>query len=455
MPPDDAQAATEASARTVAREVADAAVTRVAREESGRVIALLAHRFGDVDLADEAVHEALITALEVWPAQGVPEKPAAWLFSVARNGAIDRMRRAASARRRILAAAPELHARGFVTPDPALAFDEDTGAGEEQDMIVDPGSVHDEHLRLVLLCCHPALDRDTQVALTLRLVGGLSTPEIAAAFLIPETTLAQRIVRAKRKIRDARIPLSLPADIDERIEAVLTVLYLIFNEAYLSRGTADAVVRVDLAAEAIRVTRVVQSLLPDAAEVQGLLALELFQHSRTWARTDAHGDLVLLEEQDRSSWDRAQIESANEIVAAALTRMDPGPFQVQALIAAHHANARTAAETDWPGIARLYGQLEAMTGSPIVSLNRAVAVAMADGPRAGLDLIDGLDRRDVSGGSPRLADYHLLHAARGELLLRADEPAAAVLAFERACALARNPAEKRHLERRLREARTR
>jgi RNA polymerase sigma-70 factor (ECF subfamily) len=348
-----------------------------------------------------------------------------------------------------------LHARGFVTVDPALAFDEDAGAGEEQDMIVDPGSVHDEHLRLVLLCCHPALDRDTQVALTLRLVGGLSTPEIAAAFLIPETTLAQRIVRAKRKIRDARIPLSLPADIDERIEAVLTVLYLIFNEAYLSRGTADAVVRVDLAAEAIRVTRVVQSLLPDAAEVQGLLALELFQNSRTGARTDVHGDLVLLEEQDRSSWDRAQIEDANEIVAAALARMDPGPFQVQALIAAHHANARTAAETDWSGIARLYGQLEAMTGSPIVSLNRAVAVAMADGPRAGLDLIDGLESRDGSGGSPRLEDYHLLHAARGELLLRADEPAAAALAFERACALARNPAEQRHLERRLREARKR
>ena len=455
MPPDDAQAPADASARTVARGVVDAAVTRVAREESGRVIALLAHRFGDVDLADEAVHEALITALGVWPVQGVPENPAAWLFSVARNGALDRRPRAASARRRTLAAAPELHARGFVSRDPALAFDEGVSAGEEQDMIVDPGSVHDEHLRLVLLCCHPALDRNTQIALTLRLVGGLSTPEIAAAFLIPETTLAQRIVRAKRKIRDARIPLSLPADIDERIDAVLTVLYLIFNEAYLSRGTADAVVRVDLAAEAIRVTRIVQSLLPDAAEVQGLLALELFQNSRTGARTDVHGDLVLLEEQDRSSWDRAQIESANDIVASALARMDPGPFQVQALIAAHHANAHTAADTDWPVIARLYGQLEAMTGSPIVALNRAVAVAMANGPRAGLDLIDGLDGRDGSGGSPLLEDYHLLHAARGELLLRAAEPEAAALAFERAAALARNPAERRHLERRLREARTR
>lgn len=405
------------------------AVTRAAREEGGRVVALLAHRFGSVDLADECVQDALVEALTAWRS-GVPDNPGAWLLTVARNRAIDRIRRAASAERRILAAAPELYVHSV---DPA---DEP----EDDPMIVDNGAVPDERLRLMLLCCHPALDRDAQVALTLRLVGGLTTPEIAAAFLLPEATLAQRIVRAKRKIRDARIPLSVPADPGERVGAVLAVLALVFNEAYLARGGTDAVVRVDLADEAIRLARVLVSLVPGDAEAEGLLALMLFQHARAASRTDSLGELVLLEQQDRTRWDLAAITEANGVIVRAMARMRPGPFQVQALIAAQHANARTAADTDWPAIARLYAQLSAMTGSPVVALNHAVAVAMADGPRAGLVLLDA-----VTG----LERYHLLHAARGELLLRMGAEGEAQAAFARALELAANPAERRHLERRL------
>lgn len=298
----------------------------------------------------------------------------------------------------------------------------------------------DDHLRLVLLCCHPALDRDAQVALTLRLVGGLTTAEIAAAFLVPEATLAQRIVRAKRKIRDAAIPLSIPADLDGRVDALLAVLYLVFNEGYLSRGEGGDVVRVDLVDEAIRLTALVAELLPDRAEVDGLLALELFHRSRAATRTDALGDLVLLDQQDRTQWDIAVIREANAVLQRALQRMQPGPYQVQAVIAAHHANARTAADTDWPAIAALYRQLEAMTGSPVVRLNHAIAVAMADGPHAGLAMLDDTDGLDT---------YHLFHSARGELLLRAGDTAAARSAFERALTLTDNPAERRHLERRL------
>ncbi|NQX28265.1 sigma-70 family RNA polymerase sigma factor [Microbacteriaceae bacterium VKM Ac-2854] len=407
----------------------DAAVTRAAREEGGRVIALLAHRFGSVDLADDVVQEALIEALTAWRA-GVPDNPAAWLLTVARNRAIDRIRRAASAERRTLAAAPELYVHSV---DPA---DE----SEEEVMVVDEGEVPDERLRLMLLCCHPALDPGAQVALTLRLVGGLSTPEIAAAFLLPEATMAQRIVRAKRKIRDAGIPLSVPADPRERVGAVLGVLSLVFNEAYLARGGADAVVRVDLAEEAIRLGRVLLTLVPEDAEVAGLLALMLFQHARAASRTDSLGELVLLEQQDRSRWDLAAITEANAVIVSAMARMRPGPFQVQALIAARHANARTAADTDWPAIASLYAQLSAMTGSPVVALNHAVAVAMADGPRAGLALLEGIDELDR---------YYLLHAARGELMLRVGAVTDARAAFARALQLTANPAERRHLERRI------
>jgi RNA polymerase sigma-70 factor, ECF subfamily len=396
------------------------------------VVALLARRFSDLDLADEAVQDGLIEAARTWTERGIPENPGAWLLSVARRKAIDRLRRASSARRRTMSAAPELIAQ--TEPD-----DTERNTMLDDD---DHAPVGDEHLRLVLLCCHPALDRDTQVALTLRLVGGLSTPEIAAAFLVPEATLAQRIVRAKRKIRDAAMPLSIPANLDERVDAVLGVLYLIFNEGYLTRGDRDGVVRVDLVDQAIRLTAVLNELLPGQPEVEGLLALEMFNQARLSTRTDDHGELVLLDQQDRSRWDLAIIEQANAILANALARMTPGPFQVQALIAGRHANARTAPDTDWPIIAGLYGQLVHMTDSPVVRLNHAVAVAMADGPHAGLALLNTLDTLNA---------YHLFHATRGELLLRANDRPGAAEAFRRARVLAANPAEVRHLDRRIQD----
>jgi RNA polymerase sigma-70 factor (ECF subfamily) len=304
-------------------------------------------------------------------------------------------------------------------------------------MVVEHSEVGDEQLRLMLLCCHPALDRDAQVALTLRLVGGLTTPEIAAAYLVPEATLAQRIVRAKRKIRDAGIPLSIPASLDERVDAVLTVLYLIYNEGYLSRSSSGG--RVDLVDEAMRITSALASLLPSNAEVLGLLALELYGAARAASRFTGE-ELVLLEHQDRTAWDGRQTMRANRMLAAALSRETPGPFQLQAWIASQHANARTAADTDWTAIASAYAQLESMTGSPVVALNRAVAVAMADGPRAGLTLLDAITGLD---------DYHLYWAARGELLARAGDPDAAAPAFRRARALATNSAEQKHLDRRI------
>jgi RNA polymerase sigma-70 factor, ECF subfamily len=418
--------------RTPDDEVA-VALTRLAREESGRVLALLARRFNDLDLADESVQEGLIEAARVWPEQGIPTNPAGWLLSVARRKAIDRLRRASSAYRRTMHSAPELIARhepGDTERTTMITHDTDDEVGE----------VGDEQLRLVLLCCHPALDRDTQVALTLRLVGGLTTPEIASAFLIPEATLAQRIVRAKRKIRDAGVPLSIPANLDQRVDALLGVIYLIFNEGYLSRGESAETIRVDLVDEAVRLTRLVDELLPEHPEVEGLLALEMFNQSRLSTRVDDAGDLVLLEQQDRSRWDREVIAQANAVLTRAMARMTPGPYQMQAVIAAHHANARTASDTDWPMIARLYGQLAQMTESPVIKLNHAAAIAMADGPDAGLAVLDSLVGLD---------DYHLLHATRGELLLRAGESQRAAHSFTRARALTENLAEQRHLDRRI------
>jgi RNA polymerase sigma-70 factor (ECF subfamily) len=411
---------------------AAAALTRLIREEGGRVIALLARRFGDVDLADEAVQDALAEAARVWPTNGVPANPPAWLLAVARRKAIDRLRRAGSAYRRTMAVAADLVAAGEATEDERT----------EEEWVDDRHDVDDDHLRLVLLCCHPALDRDAQVALTLRLVGGLTTTEIAAAFLVPEATLAQRIVRAKRKIRDAGIPLSIPADLGQRVDAVLAVLYLICNEGYLTRGDGDRPVRLDLVDEAIRLTTVVVALLPEAsrAEAEGLLALELFHRARAATRLDLAGDLVLLDQQDRTRWDLPMIEAANAVLHRAMARMTPGPYQVQAIIAGHHANARTAADTDWTAIEALYRQLVAMTGSPVVRLNHAAAVAMADGPRAGLALLDRVD--DLDG-------YHLFHAVRGELLARCGDTDAARVALERARSLTDSTAERRHLTRRL------
>lgn len=410
---------------TTSAEIADA-VTRLAREESGRVLALLTRRFSDLDAADDAVQDALITALTAWQS-GIPESPAAWLYTVARNTLIDQLRRDRASRRRLHEAAPELTAHHTSAND------------EEEHLIMDASSLGDERLRLLLLCCHPALDRDTQVALTLRLAGGLTAAEVAAAYLLPEATLTQRVVRAKRKIREAGMPLTIPANLDERVDALLRVLYLIFNEGYLSRGAAH-VTRVDLMTEAIRLTRQVVDELPASAEAEGLLALELYHHARSGTRVDGLGELVLLEDQDRTGWNLDSITEANARLHSAMTRMSPGPYQVQAIIAGHHANARTAADTDWTAIAELYGQLSRMAPNPVVELNRAVAISMADGPLAGLAVLDRLIGLD---------EYHLFHATRGELLARAGRPAAA--SFERARTLTSNEGERRHLARRAAE----
>jgi RNA polymerase sigma-70 factor (ECF subfamily) len=390
------------------------------------VLALLARRYGDLDLADEAVQQSLLQALESWPASGLPDNPPAWLFTVANHKAIDMLRRRAAEERRLLAAAPDL----------VREVQDD----RDEPMIYDEAFVGDEQLRLMLLCCHPALDADTRVALTLRLVGGLTTGEIAQAFLLPEATLAQRIVRAKHKIRAAGIPLSIPTDLADRVSLLVAVLYLIFNEGYLSRGPQHDGIRVDLVNEAIRLTSLATELLPETAELEGLLALELFTHARLSGRTDVAGELVLLADQDRTEWDRHEIDRANAVLSTAMARMQPGPLQFEALIAAHHANPPRAADTDWDAIVILYEQLRAMTNSPVVALNHAAAVAITDGPAhalATLDSVEGLEH------------YYLFHALRAELLVRAGNPVDAAESFSRALALAVNPAERRHLERRL------
>lgn len=397
------------------------------------MLALLAARFGDLDLADESVQDALVQAVETWHTQGVPANPAGWLYTVAHNRGVDRLRRAAAAGRRLQNAAPELLAAAEQTGEADSPEGEDVRIEEHRD-------VGDEQLRLMLLCCHPALDREAQVALTLRLLGGLTTAEIAAAFLVPEPTLAQRIVRAKRKIRNARIPLSIPADLGERVESLLTVLYLIFNEGYLARGSSDAPIRVDLVEQAVRLTRTAVELLGDDPEAEGLLALELYLRSRLSTRVDAAGDLILLENQDRTRWDAPTIATANGILRRAVGKRRVGPYQLHALIASHHANAQSAGDTDWATIAALYSTLLERTASPVIALNHAVAVSMTSGPKAGLQLLDS-----VLG----LDGYHLFHAARAELLLRAGDSAGALAAFSRARALATNPAEQRHLDRRL------
>ncbi len=402
------------------------ALAVLARDGAGRVLALLAARFDDLDLADEAVQDALVEAVTAWPERGVPDNPVAWLFTVARRKALDRLRRRSSADRRTRAVAAELVERAV--PADELLLVQQEGAPE----------MPDERLRLLLLCSHPALSREAQVCLTLRLVGGLSTAEIAAALFLAEATLTQRIVRAKRKIREAAIPLTLPSAVESRLGVVLDVLYLMFNEGYLPRAS-EGVVRVDLADEAMRLARLVRTLAPGSAEAAGLLALMLFQRSRFATRADAHGDPVLLEDQDRSRWDSPAIAEGNTVLAEVVAMRAPGPLQLQAVIAAQHANARTAADTDWTTIATVYAQLVAMTDSPVVRLNRAVAVGMADGPLAGLVRLD-----EVTG----LDDHHLLHAVRGDLLERAGRPGEARQCFARAARLTDNPSERRLLVRR-------
>jgi RNA polymerase sigma-70 factor, ECF subfamily len=404
--------------------IADA-VGGLYRAESGRILATLIRLLGDFDLAEEVVQEAFAAALVRWPTEGLPHNPRAWVVQAARFKAIDRLRR----RTRFAEKIDELSAIESLERPPGEAEDD---------------AVRDDRLRLIFTCCHPSLATEAQVALTLRTLCGLTTEEIARAFLVPTTTMAQRLVRAKQKIRLAGIPYQVPAVelLPDRLEAVMTAVYLVFNEGYATTA-GDALVRRDLCSEAIRLARLLDTLLPDRAEPPALLALLLLQDSRRDARATPEGDLVLLEDQDRDRWDHAEIAEGLSLVERALRRGPPGPYALQAAIAAVHARAARAADTDWRQITALYALLLARFPSPVVELNHAVAVAMSEGPEAGLRLLDSLSARG------ELSAYHLLPAARADLLRRLGRTGEASAAYRSALALVTNPAERRFLQRRL------
>jgi RNA polymerase sigma-70 factor (ECF subfamily) len=407
----------------------------VFREEWSRLLATLVRWVGDLDLAEEVAADAMAVALERWPVEGVPSRPAAWLLTTARRRAVDLLRR-----RQTYAA--KLAVLGV---EAQRAESERLGAAAP-----DPDLIGDDRVRLFFTCCHPALAADARVALTLRYLGGLSTAEVARAFLVPETTMARRLVRAKHKIRDAQIPYRVPsaAELPARLPAVLSVIYVIFTESYAA-SIGPTLVRPDLADEAVRLARILHDLLPAQREVAGLLALLLLVDARRAARTDEAGDLVLLEDQDRSRWDRTMIDEGRALVVEALRGGSPGPYALQAAIAAVHDEAESAETTDWPQIVGLYDVLRATAPSALVELNRAVAVAMAEGPAAGLALI-----RELSG-SGELDRYHLFHAARARLLDRLGRFEEAAHAYRRALALAGNEPERAFLARCLATAEAR